>query len=49
MNLLQLLAAHYPAWQDEHDDPLEAAYAIGLLDDDILDDLEVPALDFNED
>jgi hypothetical protein len=49
MNLLQQLALYYPKWRQEHDDPLEAAYAIGLLDDGVLDDLEVPALDFNGD
>ena len=49
MNLLAQLSEHYPDWRKYHKTPIEAAVEVGLLDEEALDDEEVPALNFHED
>ena len=47
--LLHKLAEVYPDWRDYHSTPIEAAVEVGLLDEDALDDVDNPPLNFHED
>jgi hypothetical protein len=48
MNLIRALAEHYPEWRTYHKTAIEAAVEIGLLEEDVLAEMEVPELNFNE-